>query len=111
MLLTLSENDRTWQQMRRAMQQHAVEPASVVETSYSATVCLMAREGTGVGIVNPYVARVFGDQLVTRQLLPGTPVEVVMAFAGQTAWSQAAREFVDLVRGFFAGDRDKVSSV
>ena len=100
-LLTLSENDSTWQQMRRAMQQHRVEPAAVVETSYSSTVCLMAREGTGVGIVNPYVARVFQSQLVTRRLLPGTPVEVVMAFAGQTALSQAAREFVELLRGYF----------
>ena len=100
-LLTLSENDSTWQQMRRAMQTHRVEPAAVVETSYSSTVCLMAREGTGVGIVNPYVAHVFDSQLVTRRLLPATPVEVVMAFAGQTALSQAAREFVELVRGHF----------
>ena len=102
-LLTLSENDSTWQQMRRAMQQHRVEPAAVVETSYSSTVCLMAREGTGVGIVNPYVASVFESQLVTRRLLPGTPVEVVIAFAGQTALSRAAQEFVELVRGHFKG--------
>ena len=52
-------------------------------------------------IVNPYVAHVFDSQLVTRRLLPATPVEVVMAFAGQTALSQAAREFVELVRGHF----------
>lgn len=100
-LLTLSENDSTWQQVRRAMQQHRVEPGAVVETSYSSTVCLMAREGTGVGIVNPYVAPVFGSQLVVRRLLPATPVEVVMAFAGQTARSQAARLFVELVHGHF----------
>ena len=100
-LLTLSENDSTWQQMRRAMQTHRVEPAAVVETSYSSTVCLMAREGTGVGIVNPYVAQVFESQLVTRRLLPSTPVEVVMAFTGQAALSQAALEFVELVREHF----------
>ena len=63
----------------------------------------MAREGTGVGIVNPYVAAVFESQLVTRRLLPGTPVEVVMAFTGQTALSRAAQEFVELVRGHFKG--------
>ena len=101
-LLTLNENDSTWQQLRRALQQHQVEPATVVETSYSSTVCLMAREGTGVGIVNPYVATVFGRELRALRLLPATPVEVVMAFAGQTGLSQAAREFAALVRRHFA---------
>ncbi len=101
-LLTLSENDSTWQQLRRALQQHEVEPAAVVETSYSGTICLMAREGTGVGIVNPYVASVFRPRLVVLPLLPAAPVEVVMAFAGQAALSQAARAFADMVRSHFA---------
>lgn len=105
-LLTLSENDSTWQHMRRTMQEHRVEPAAVVETSYSSTVCLLARAGTGVGIVNPYVASVFGSELVTRRLLPAAPVEVVMAFAGQTALSQAAGEFVKLVRNHFSATAD-----
>lgn len=105
-LLTLGENDSTWQQLRRAMQQHRVEPAAVVETSYSGTVCLMAREGTGIGIVNPYAASVFERELVVRRLLPATPVEVVMAVSGQTALSQAAREFAQLVREHFAALRE-----
>ncbi len=97
-LLTLSENDSTWQHVRRAMQQHQVEPAAMVETSYSSTVCLMARAGAGVGIVNPYVAGVFANDLLAKPLAPATPVEVVMALPEQMALSQAAREFAELVR-------------
>ena len=101
-LLTLNENDTTFQQFRRAMQQHGVEPAAVVETSYSMTICMMAREGTGIGIVNPYVASVFAHELQTRSLVPAATVEVVLAFAGQTAPSEAARGFAALVRQHFA---------
>ena len=101
MLLTLSENDTTYQQFRRALQQHRVEPRAVVETSYSSTVCLMAREGTGIGVVNPYVASVFADDLVTRRLLPATPVEVVMAFSAQAALSELGQAFAQLVRRHF----------
>lgn len=100
-LLTLSENDTTYQQFRRALQQHRVEPRAVVETSYSSTVCLMAREGTGIGVVNPYVASVFADDLVTRRLLPATPVEVVMAFSAQAALSELGQAFAQLVRRHF----------
>ena len=97
-LLTLSENDTTYQQFRRALQQNGVEPRAVVETSYSSTVCMMAGAGTGVGIVNPYVASVFADELVVRRLLPAMPVDVVMAFSAQAALSQAGQEFAQLVR-------------
>ena len=101
-LLTLNESDTTFQQFRRAMQQHGVEPAAVVETSYSMTICMMAREGTGIGIVNPYVASVFAHELQTRRLTPATAVEVVLAFPGQLAPSEAARGFAALVRQHFA---------
>ena len=100
-LLTLSENDTTYQQFRRALQQYRVEPRAVVETSYSSTVCMMARQGTGIGIVNPYVASAFAADLVALRLLPATPVEVVMAFSAQAAPSRAGQDFAARIRTFF----------
>ena len=100
-LLTLGENDSTWQHLRRALQQHAVETAGMVETNYSSTVCMMARGGAGVGIVNPYVAAALGEGLAVRPIEPVSPVAVVMAFAAQSALSEAAADFAARMRQHF----------
>lgn len=73
----------------------------MVDASDSATACLLARAGSGVGIVNPCMAAVFEGALQVRPLAPAMPVEAVMAFAAQTALAQAARVFADGVRQHF----------
>ncbi len=100
-LLTLNADDEIHQQFQRTMQQHGIEAAATVETTYSVTICMMAAQGTGVGIVNPYVASVFERDLQILPLLPRCPVEVSMAFSGQSAPSAIAEKFAALLRKYF----------
>jgi len=77
--------------------------AATVETTYSVTICMMAAQGTGVGIVNPYVASVFARDLKILPLSPRCPVEVSMAFSPQSAPSAIAEEFTARLRDYFQG--------
>ena len=65
-LLVLNADDDVYLQLRGAMQEHRVQPASEIETTYSSTICALAAAGSGLGIVNPYIAGVFAGQLVTE---------------------------------------------
>ena len=58
----------------------------------------VAAQGTGLGIVNPYVASVFASQLRIVPLQPRFGVSVSMAFAPQAAPSGMADRFAALLR-------------
>lgn len=100
-LLTLNADDEIHQQFLATLQQHRIEAAATVETTYSVTICMMAAQGTGIGIVNPYVASVFARDLKVLPLLPRCPVEVSMAFSPQSAPSAIAEEFARLLKVYF----------
>ena len=101
-LLALHTDDEIYLQLKGTMEQYGIAAASTVETTYSATICMLAAQGTGVGVVNPYVASVFAPQLRTLPLRPRCPVEVVLAFAPQSAPSTMAEHFVALLQAHFA---------
>ena len=108
MLLVLNADDEIQQPFLRTLQEFDIEPAGTVETTYSGTICMMAAQGTGIGIVNPYVASVFAEQLHIAPLQPRFGVSVSMAFAPQAAPSAMADRFAALVRERlrdFAGTR------
>jgi DNA-binding transcriptional LysR family regulator len=100
-LLTLNADDEIHLQFQRSMEQHGVEAAATVETTYSVTICTMAAEGAGVGIVNPYVASVFTHALRILPLKPQLPVEVCMAFPSRSAPSALAEQFAALLKSHF----------
>ena len=100
-LLTLHADDEIYLQLQDTMQQHGIAAASTIETTYSATICMLAAQGTGVGVVNPYVASVFAQQLCTVPLQPRCPVEVVLAFPPQSAPSAMAERFAALLQAHF----------
>lgn len=58
-LLTLNASDDIFLQLQRTMQEHGIEAGSTIETTYSATICSLAAQGLGIGVVNPYMASVF----------------------------------------------------
>lgn len=101
-LLNLNTDDEIQQQFQQVMEQHAVEASATVETTYSATICALAAEGAGIGIVNPYVASVFTHALKVLPFTPRLPVEVCMAFASQTAPSLMTGEFAALLEDYFS---------
>jgi DNA-binding transcriptional LysR family regulator len=100
-LLTLNADDEIHQQFLGTLQQHRVEAAATVETTYSVTSCMMAAQGTGIGIVNPYVASVFARDLKVLPLRPRCPVEASMALSPQSAPSAIAEDFVGLLKAYF----------
>ncbi len=100
-LLTLNADDEIHQQFLGTLLQHRVEAAATVETTYSVTICMMAAQGTGIGIVNPYVASVFARDLKVLPLRPRCPVEASMALSPQSAPSAIAEDFVGLLKAYF----------
>ncbi|WP_424625357.1 LysR substrate-binding domain-containing protein [Achromobacter marplatensis] len=81
-LLVLNADDDVHQQLRGAMRARAVQPQGEIETTYSSTICALAAAGSGVGVVNAYIARVFSGQLAIRPFTPRLPVQVSMGVSG-----------------------------
>lgn len=97
-LLTLNANDDIFLQLQRTMQEHGIEAGSTIETTYSATICSLAAQGLGIGVVNPYMASVFARELRVLPLQPLCAVEVVLALPPQYAPSERAECFIQLLR-------------
>ena len=97
-LLTLNADDNIFLQLQHMMQAHGIEAGSTIETTYSSTICCLAAQGLGLGVVNPYVASLFARDLRILPLLPHCAVEVVLALAPQYAASERVECFVDLLR-------------
>ena len=92
-LLTLPPEDEFQAQFQQLLQAHRVEPSATVETTYSFTICRMAAEGVGIGVVNPYVASVFARDVRVVPLSPALPVEIVRAYPPQHAPSRITEAF------------------
>jgi len=97
-LITLEAADPICAHLQTALASRGTRPAATIETNYSVTVCRLALQGLGVGIVNPYVASVFGDGLAVRPWRDACAVALYFAHAPQQAPSAAARRFEALLR-------------
>ena len=94
LLLTLNSDDNIYLQLHRTMLEHDVRPSSTVETTYSSTICCLAAQGTGLGVVNPYVAATFASTLCIKPFLPECSVEVALALPSHSAPSERTQCFV-----------------
>jgi DNA-binding transcriptional LysR family regulator len=93
-LLTLDREDELSDEWRRALKQAKVTPNSVIETTYSATICRLAEVGAGIGVVNPYIASVFSDGLRIAPLKPPISVKVFVAYPRHVSMSALASAFI-----------------
>lgn len=98
MLLTLNADDELSVGFQRLMRQYQIDEVSRLETTYSSTICMMAAQGIGIGLVNPYIASIFSRDLRIAPLVPRLPVQVVMAYSEQFAPSVIAETFVRCLR-------------
>lgn len=105
-LLTLPPEDGFQARFQLLLQAHRVEPAATVETTYSFTICRMAAEGAGIGVVNPYVAAVFPRDVRVIPLSPVLPVQIVRAYPPQHAPSRMTEAFGAL----FAAELKKLAA-
>jgi DNA-binding transcriptional LysR family regulator len=92
-LLRLPQDDEFQAQLQRLLDAHGVQPASTIEATYSFTICRMAAEGAGIGIVNPYVASAFARDVRVVPLSPALPVEIVRGYPPQFAPSRNTEAF------------------
>jgi len=102
-LLMLNADDEIYLPLVDAIKRMRIEPTATIETTYSATICRMAAEDVGIGIVNPYVAASFARDLCVLPLAPRCPIEVCMAFGGQSAVSTTTEQFAAILREYFRG--------
>lgn len=101
MLLTLNASDSIFIQLQQTMLAFGVTPASTIETNYSSTICRLAAQGLGIGVVNPYMAAVFAQELKILALQPACSIEVVLALPPQYAPSERVDTLTALLRAHF----------
>lgn len=93
-LISLPSSDQLEVQLRKLIADRKVVPATTIETTYSSTICVLAAQGLGVGIVNPYMASVFKDRLCICRLSPKIGVTVYATFARFSPASELAERFL-----------------
>lgn len=76
--IALAPEDRARQRLDAVLDTHGVKPRVVVETPSATTVCALALEGVGIGIVNP--AAVDGFELRGLVLRPFEPAVYFRSF-------------------------------
>lgn len=107
-LLTLDRQDDLSDTWRRTLAQAKVTPSSVIETSYSATICRLAEAGAGIGVVNPYIASVFSRGLRVVPLKPSISVRAFVAYPRHAAMSALAAALITDIGDHFRGGRGVV---
>ncbi|MDX2142475.1 MAG: LysR substrate-binding domain-containing protein [Rhodospirillaceae bacterium] len=79
--IALSPEDRARERMSHVFEAAGVRPQIIVETPNSATICALALEGIGVGLVNPAAAEGFGARgLLFRPFEPEVYFKSYMLF-------------------------------
>lgn len=67
--IALSAGDKTREALDMLFEEHGVEPDIRIETPNSSTICALALEGAGIGVINPIAADGFAERgLVIRPL-------------------------------------------
>ncbi len=97
-IVSLSDLEDTTVRIKKLLMQGRGGEESLIETSSSITICALVAAGVGIGIVNPYVAPLFGNQLVLRPLSPTIEFSVQMALPPHIAPSLLTRRFIEILR-------------
>lgn len=105
-LISLPSHDRLETVLRKTMADKGVAPSRIIETIYSATICSLAARGLGVGVINPYMASVFRDQLLIRRFTPKIPITTYVAVARFTPASELSERFLEEVKRLPRGEWD-----
>ncbi len=105
-LLTLDREDDLTDGWRRILAQADVAPASIIETTYSATICRLAEAGAGIGVVNPYIASLFSEMVRVIPLKPSIAVKVYAAYPAHVAMSSLTTAMMQLISHHFREGSD-----
>lgn len=93
--VALAPEDRARQRLDAVLEAAEVRPKVVVETPNSSTVCALALEGVGVGIINPTSADGFAERgLVFRPFEPAVYFKSILLFRPDTQQARLVKEFI-----------------
>lgn len=97
--IALSPEDCARARMTEVFEKAGVRPAIIVETPNSATVCSLALERVGVGLVNPAAADGFEKRgLIFRPFEPAVDFKAYLLFRPDAQRAKLAREFTNALR-------------
>jgi DNA-binding transcriptional LysR family regulator len=100
-LLAHHADDAQHQMLQQLMTKHGVVPPSIIETNYSATICTLAAESAGIGLVSTYAASVFANLVHAAPFAPAIAVQTHMAYAPNVAPSKLTTDFVERLKAHF----------
>jgi DNA-binding transcriptional LysR family regulator len=101
-LLTLESGDDLTDAWCGILSKNNIVPASIIETTYSATICALAEAEMGIGVVSPYVTAIMADRVRTSPLTPAVPVKAFLLFPRNLVRSAMAVAFGQTAKGYFA---------
>jgi DNA-binding transcriptional LysR family regulator len=93
-LVMLNRSDASRRRIDRVLAAAGVPPQPIVETTYGVTICELALEGVGVGLVNPIIASDYVERgLVVRPFEPAVLFSIVLLQPLAIPTSRLAAEF------------------
>lgn len=93
--IALSPEDTVRRRLERVFQDDGVRPRVVAETPNSSTVCALAMEGLGVGLVNPYAADGYEARgVVFRPFSAAVHFRTLVVFRPDLPKSRIVRDFI-----------------
>ena len=103
-LVMLNRSDASRRRMDQVLATAGVPPQPIVETTYGDTICELALEGVGVGLVNPVIAADYTERgLIVRPFEPAVLFSIVLLEPLAIPTSRLAAEFTagvaDALRG------------
>lgn len=93
--IALAAEDRTRQRLDAILAEAGARPRIVVETIYSQTICALALEGVGIGVVNPASTDGFAERgLVLRPFEPAVWFKAYLLFRPDAQKALLVKRFV-----------------
>lgn len=110
--LSLNPEDTARRRLEQVLAPAGIVPSTLVETPYAATICEMALNGLGVGLVNPITALAYLERgLVLRAFELEIPFTCIMATSAGRPTSGEVRAFMTCMRHQLAEDLQRVGTV
>lgn len=69
-----------------------------IEVNHAYTACMLAREGVGVALVDPFALSLMGDTLIVRPFRPVVQLSTRILFSEKRPLSRLALTFIDILR-------------
>jgi len=97
--IALNPEDASRHRLESELKRHGVELSVLVQTPYAASVCEMAAQGLGIGIVNQITALDYADRgIAIRKLSVDVSFTCLLVLPGGQVLSGVARSFLAAMR-------------